>query len=68
MTTDEQESLNRQAKIWMDARRIIAYALAQREGKMLATADHLDFATAVIARLAHNEPPLLICAADEMKE
>lgn len=68
VTVADVPDSNRAADSFVASRQIIAGALAEREGSATVTANHLAFATAVIARLAHHEPPLLVAFADELKE
>lgn len=69
MTPALHESLNRQGRIWLKARNIIADALAEMRFSKTAghrSADDETNAAAIMARLACAD--LLICTPDEIKD
>jgi hypothetical protein len=56
------------AKQWVKAREVIAMALAEIAGRQNTTGHDLQNAAMIIARLAHNSPPILLAFADELKD
>lgn len=66
MGMSQPKQLNDEARIWLLSRNLIAKALTEM------TADTEDEckqnAAVIIARLAANKPPLLICTMDQIKD
>ena len=64
--------MEEQAKIWLQARDIIAKALWEWrvtfKGSRPSEDDREFAAAAILARLAANDPPILICYPDELKD
>lgn len=67
MSETAQQGLEKSARQWLRARNCIAKALAEIWA-LPELPDHEHNAAAIIARLAHLDPPLLLCEPDEMKE
>jgi hypothetical protein len=61
-------SLESVSRTWLKSRDIIAQFLSEFQHRTVPNEHDEHNAAAIIARLAHAEPPLLICTAEEMKE
>jgi hypothetical protein len=67
MSEDSRRVMDDVARQWLKSREIIKSMLKELRPDM-TEAQHDHNAAAIIARLAHAEPPLLICEPHEMKE
>jgi hypothetical protein len=63
----DDDAMKRSSIQWLKSRDIIADFL-ERVCYGYSRSDNEHNAAAIIARLAHAEPPLLICNPDEMKD
>lgn len=62
-----EEGIERAGRDWLAARGVIVKACKEwNPGKTQANYEH--FAAAILARMAHLDPPLLLCRPDDMKE
>ena len=61
------ESLAETGRLWLKARDIIAEVLVRLRPDLKREVHEHNAAT-ILARLAHAEPPILICTSDELKD